>query len=562
MNSWIQVIARVPTRAEQVVLADAYLLKSEEEKAEPKKEVRIKEVNGSQNGSVPQIYEKSTEHVSFVQIVEHFLIDYSLEHKWNEKDEKYLTVEFYCPITLMDEIVDTFDQAGIGIKYNSSYRIIPCLFYESTQVPACLEAVDRKTKQESEPSDFLKTLKSRFAVQQVVDGSRMAGTINFDYSVFLLCAGLLAATGLVENSSVILVASMLVSPIMGPILAGTFGLSIRDKSLYKLGLKNEMISLASCLIIGFFFGLIYANIHSWHNGLFITEEMRSRGQLRSLGIGLLVALPSGVGVALSVLGNNVGSLVGVAISASLLPPMVNAGVLFSLSLVKSISGDLTLPASYRPVYSPWLNVEAACLASFSMCLTLLNILCIIVMGLLVLKVKQVVPKASNTLLKKFWTEDLAVVREQNARGERFDDIEHDPYKTIGLAQLFEEINDDPFCKTIYAAAYRNPHGKLSPNLEINRYSTSPIFFRRPVSRQSYDMFQDMLHHHRREDLVNDNEVMLRRPLATPPIGVSRKLLKRKNIVEDAQKRSSLDQRKNKRRFEVTSIQPDAEHLNP
>ena len=41
-------------------------------------------------------------------------------------------------------------------------------------------------------------------------------------------------------------------------------------------------------------------------------------------MGVLIALPSGAGVALSVLGGNVGSLVGVAISASLLPPAVNA----------------------------------------------------------------------------------------------------------------------------------------------------------------------------------------------------------------------------------------------
>ena len=46
--------------------------------------------------------------------------------------------------------------------------------------------------------------------------------------------------------------------------------------------------------------------------------------LRSLWVGILIAVPSGAGVALSVLGGNIGSLVGVAISASLLPPAVNA----------------------------------------------------------------------------------------------------------------------------------------------------------------------------------------------------------------------------------------------
>ena len=63
-------------------------------------------------------------------------------------------------------------------------------------------------------------------------------------------------------------------------------------------------------------------------------------------------------------------------------------MLFSLSLVKTITGDLDLPASYEPLYSSSLNVEAAFLGSLSMSLTLLNIFCIIVMGLLVLKVRM------------------------------------------------------------------------------------------------------------------------------------------------------------------------------
>lgn len=41
-------------------------------------------------------------------------------------------------------------------------------------------------------------------------------------------------------------------------------------------------------------------------------------------IGLLTALPTGAAAAIAVLEGNSGSLVGVAISVSLLPPAVNA----------------------------------------------------------------------------------------------------------------------------------------------------------------------------------------------------------------------------------------------
>ena len=53
---------------------------------------------------------------------------------------------------------------------------------------------------------------------------------------------------------------------------------------------------------------------------FPTEEMSSRATWQGILVGLAIAIPSGAGVGLSVLNHNTSSLVGVAISASLLPP--------------------------------------------------------------------------------------------------------------------------------------------------------------------------------------------------------------------------------------------------
>ena len=50
----------------------------------------------------------------------------------------------------------------------------------------------------------------------------------------------------------------------------------------------------------------------------------SRCKLHSLIVGVFTAIPSGAAAAIGILGGNIGSLVGVAISASLLPPAVNS----------------------------------------------------------------------------------------------------------------------------------------------------------------------------------------------------------------------------------------------
>lgn len=76
---------------------------------------------------------------------------------------------------------------------------------------------------------------------------------------------------------------------------------------------------------GYTFGLATLNwAQEWDpKNLWPNSEMKARGELRSLWIGCLVALPSGAAVAASLLSGNQASLIGVAISASLLPPCVN-----------------------------------------------------------------------------------------------------------------------------------------------------------------------------------------------------------------------------------------------
>merc|ERR1719427_772105 len=137
-----------------------------------------------------------------------------------------------------------------------------------------------------------------------------------------------------------------------------------------------------------------------------TQEMISRGELRALWVGVLIAVPSGAGVALSVLGGNAGSLVGVAISASLLPPAVNCGIFWAMAVCLSILGENSQGAFhgfgeeidevtnhttslYVNKYSDSFAIEAFLLGLITLILTLINILCIILTGVAILRLKEV-----------------------------------------------------------------------------------------------------------------------------------------------------------------------------
>ena len=62
---------------------------------------------------------------------------------------------------------------------------------------------------------------------------------------------MLAAVGLGRDSSPTIVASMLISPIMGPILAVAVSYNLRKPKLLRLGLYNYMLTVFICVTIGF-----------------------------------------------------------------------------------------------------------------------------------------------------------------------------------------------------------------------------------------------------------------------------------------------------------------------
>lgn len=102
---------------------------------------------------------------------------------------------------------------------------------------------------------FYTSIKSRMMVGEVISNIENNAHFTFDFLMLLVLAGVIAFLGLVESSSVTLVASMLISPLMGPILAGVFGTVIGDRQLRNQGILNELVSLGICILVGFVLGL-------------------------------------------------------------------------------------------------------------------------------------------------------------------------------------------------------------------------------------------------------------------------------------------------------------------
>ncbi|KAI0978047.1 hypothetical protein GJ496_007728 [Pomphorhynchus laevis] len=356
--------------------------------------------------------------------------------------DNYFEVHFCCNEGgASEKMIEQLTEIGIGKISGTGIVVLP-VSYSTRNPPSSQnsskvtfdESSDEYNRQASTGSlldskgsrrEFIKSIRSRLTVPQVFHSISASSRVTFDYISLVILASIIASLGLRNNSSVVIVASMLISPLMGPILAMVFALTIVDYKLLKLGIKTETIGLFLSVIVGFICGTLDMVVrvlsNNFHN--FPTHEMCDRGQLSSLITGIFVALPSGAGVAMSVLGGNIGSLVGVAISASLLPPAVNFGMFLGVSLVAgimlprknetamlynslcSLNGSVILN-----VDGIWTSKQASILGLTSLLLTLLNIICMLLTGMIVLKIKQVNRK--NTFADKFW-DDLKITKINN-----------------------------------------------------------------------------------------------------------------------------------------------------
>ena len=291
-------------------------------------------------------------------------------------------------------VVQAFEEIGIG-RIMGSISVIPISILHYPFPHHQLQQISgKKVKQairkKKEKEEAFLAVAGFMRVEQLLSQIMEGAVFSFDYMCLVIIASALAGVGLAMNSVVVIVASMLVSPIMGPVLAGTFGFCIRDRSLIKVGIISELFSLLLCVLVG---AIIALCTHPWHNVLaWPTEEMIARCTLSGLVWGSIVALTSGFGVALSVLGNNTSCMVGVAISASLLPPAVNCGMMLFYGAME---------------YDAVMRRQRLAEGLTSLTLTLVNILFIFIAGNIMFFVKEVAPIKGKT---NFWSYDVQAAR--------------------------------------------------------------------------------------------------------------------------------------------------------
>ncbi len=152
-------------------------------------------------------------------------------------------------------------------------------------------------------------------LHQEADESRQFDVVYF---AMLVLSSLIALLGLLLNSPAVIIGAMLISPLMGPILACGLALTAADWNIGKKAARNVGLSVAEAIVITVFATFLSPLREA-------TAEILARTNPNLMD--LLIAFFSGIAgtLALASRKTTMTILPGVAIATALIPPLATVG---------------------------------------------------------------------------------------------------------------------------------------------------------------------------------------------------------------------------------------------
>jgi uncharacterized hydrophobic protein (TIGR00341 family) len=161
---------------------------------------------------------------------------------------------------------------------------------------------------------------ARTAVEKLLDSAESQARPNWDTLMFAIIGTEVALMGLFINSIGVIIGTMLISPLLGPISAFAVTTSAGYTRLVISSIRTLMIYIFAIIIIAF----VTTFILSLFMELPITPEILSRTSSSPIYVAMAVML--GIAAIIALSKEIPDAISGVAIGAALLPPAVVLGI--------------------------------------------------------------------------------------------------------------------------------------------------------------------------------------------------------------------------------------------
>ncbi len=245
---------------------------------------------------------------------------------------------------LSDTLTDKFSSA-------EGFRIM--LFAVEATLPQPELDKEEETVEESDESDL-----GRISREELYADVTSGSELSWVYIAMVVLSAVVAGVGLVRDDVAVIIGAMVIAPLLGPNVSMALAATLGDLDLGWRSLKANAAGVFSALGVAFVMGIVMqVDLES--------QQIISKTTV-SLG-DITIALAAGSAGVLAFTRGVPATIVGVMVAVALLPPLVNVGLLLG-------AGYMTL-------------------AIGSVILTLTNLICINLAGILTFLVQGVRPRS-------------------------------------------------------------------------------------------------------------------------------------------------------------------------
>lgn len=219
----------------------------------------------------------------------------------------------YVPLEKVGDASDLLREAGVTEQGFVSIS--------STEALLSRRAEERERDEEEEEEEG----ELRVSRDELVSSAREMGEMTQNYLVLTVISSVIAASGVLADSTAVVIGSMVIAPLIGPAMASSVGTVTGEPELFRRGIFAEVVGLLVAVVSAAAFAAL-----AFRYVLVPPIDILAIGQISERAVpGLLnvgIAFGAGVAGALSLTSGMSAALVGVMIAVALIPPAATVGI--------------------------------------------------------------------------------------------------------------------------------------------------------------------------------------------------------------------------------------------
>lgn len=227
-----------------------------------------------------------------------------------------------------DEVESLSDKLTQQFSNSDGFRIL--LFAVQATLPQPeIEEEEESVEQEEEEDRDLGRISREELYADVTSGSELSGV----YLGMVILSTIVAGVGLVRDDVAVIIGAMVIAPLLGPNVSMALAATLGDLKLGWRSLKANAAGMFSSLAVALLMGLV------------MTLDLESQQLINKTTVSwgdISIALAAGSAGVLAFTRGVPATIVGVMVAVALLPPLVNVGLLLGAGYLSLAMGSLIL----------------------------------------------------------------------------------------------------------------------------------------------------------------------------------------------------------------------------